>query len=120
MKRLKTILLLLFVLGTLGPVGAAAAIEEGKGNAQIWERSVVTLEATHKVYDYMRPWSKGARNTVKSGVVIGPKEVLVTADELGDLIGQTLTAKSLSRLRGGPIFDELSSCRGPYRAMKRP
>jgi len=50
-----------------------------------WGRSVVTIEFTHKVYDYYQPWSKRPRTAAKNALVIGPRELLTTAEELNDL-----------------------------------
>jgi hypothetical protein len=49
-----------------------------------WEQSVVLIEVTRKQYDYMQPWSKRMRNAQKNGIVIGPGEILTTAEELAD------------------------------------
>ncbi|MEO6034610.1 MAG: hypothetical protein ABIQ35_05100 [Verrucomicrobiota bacterium] len=46
------------------------------------ERSVVTLDITRKQYDFFLPWSRQAQNLVKSGIVIGAREILTTADGL--------------------------------------
>ncbi|MBI3416245.1 MAG: hypothetical protein HY043_13200 [Verrucomicrobia bacterium] len=49
-----------------------------------WEASVVTVDVTRKQYDYQQPWSTRQRTVQKSGIVIGEKEVLTTAEDLSD------------------------------------
>ncbi len=49
-----------------------------------WERSVVTLDATRKEYDYLQPWSKRLRTSQKHGVVLAGREILTTAEGLFD------------------------------------
>jgi hypothetical protein len=49
-----------------------------------WERSVVTLDVTRKQFDYLQPWSRRLKSSQKTGVVVGPQEILTTADELFD------------------------------------
>jgi hypothetical protein len=47
-------------------------------------RSLVTLEVTRNQYDYVQPWSKRSETYQKTGVVVGPRLVLTTADQLAD------------------------------------
>ena len=47
-----------------------------------WEHSIVSLDVTRKQYDFFLPWSRQVQNVVKAGVVVGPHEVLTTADGL--------------------------------------
>jgi hypothetical protein len=49
------------------------------------EASVVTLEATAKVYDYFQPWNKPTRTVRKHALVIGDRELVTTAQNLADL-----------------------------------
>lgn len=49
-----------------------------------WENSLVFLEVTRKGYDVFQPWSPRARAVQKNGLVIGPREILTTAEELSD------------------------------------
>ena len=60
--------------------GAEAGPKPPKG----WESSVVTLDITRRQYDYFQPWSEHSQTVAKSGVVIAPREILTTADELDD------------------------------------
>ena len=52
-----------------------------------WELSLVSVEINHNQYDYFQPWTKRVQTVVKAGLVIGPREILTTADEL---VGRTL------------------------------
>jgi PDZ domain len=49
-----------------------------------WERSIVTLEVTRKQYDYQQPWSKRLKHSQKTGLVVGERQILTTADEMFD------------------------------------
>ncbi len=49
-----------------------------------WERSIVSLEVTRKQYDYLQPWSRRVEQMQKVGTIIDSKEVLTTAEGLGD------------------------------------
>jgi hypothetical protein len=49
-----------------------------------WERSVVTIEVTHKQYDYYQPWTRKTRKLLKAGTVIGQRQILTTAEDLWD------------------------------------
>ena len=50
-----------------------------------WDASLVTLEATHQQYDHFQPWQRRSRTVQKSALVVGPRELLTTAEELNDL-----------------------------------
>ncbi len=47
-----------------------------------WEHSILTVEITHNLYEYLQPWSKRTEQRLKTGVVVGPKQVLTTAESL--------------------------------------
>lgn len=47
-----------------------------------WESSVVTVEVTSKAYDAFQPWNDPTRAVRKHGLVIGPDEILATAQYL--------------------------------------
>src|SRR5258708_31022212 len=49
-----------------------------------WEREIVSVEINRKQYDYFQPWTKRVQTVVKAGIVIGPREILTTADALDD------------------------------------
>jgi hypothetical protein len=51
-----------------------------------WERSLVTLEINSQGYNYIQPWTRRSQSTQKSGVVIGPRSILTTAEQLNDLL----------------------------------
>jgi hypothetical protein len=58
--------------------------ETGGKAAGDWERTIVNVEINRKQYDYFQPWTKRVQTVVKAGVVIGPREILTTADALDD------------------------------------
>jgi len=49
-----------------------------------WEHSLITLEVTHNVYDFLQPWSLHTEEHRKSAVVVGPRQVLTTADHMAN------------------------------------
>ncbi len=72
----------LFVLFSelVGAFGGEATKKSGR-----WlEPSIVSLEVTRKQYDYFQPWSRRSQSVTKAGVVIGPREILTTADDFTD------------------------------------
>ena len=68
----------------LGAGTAAPAQNARHNDRSAWEHSIVTLEVARKQYDYYQPWAQGTRRVQKAGLVVGPKEILTTADELFD------------------------------------
>src|SRR5436190_3238279 len=72
------------VLGlALAPATGFAGEMAGKA-AGDWERAIVSVEINRKQYDYFQPWTKRVQTVVKTGIVIGPREILTTADSLDD------------------------------------
>jgi hypothetical protein len=47
-----------------------------------WERSLVTVEVTHNVYDMLQPWSDHTEEHRKTAVIVGPRQALTTADHM--------------------------------------
>ena len=47
-----------------------------------WDRSLVSIEVTYKVYDAFQPWNEPTRAIRKHGVVVAPGEILTTAQYL--------------------------------------
>jgi len=72
----------LFVL--LFGMTAAFSGEVGKKSGRWLEPSIVSLDVTRKQYDYSQPWSRRSQSVTKSGIVIGPREILTTADDFTD------------------------------------
>ena len=59
--------------------------QEAKRTApSVWEHSIVNIEVTRKQYDYYQPWSKKTTRLQKTGLVVGEREILTTADEMFD------------------------------------
>jgi hypothetical protein len=63
---------------------AAVRAEKGAASASAWESSIVTLEISGKQNDYLQPWSSHDRKLQKTGLVIGERSILTTADQLYD------------------------------------
>jgi hypothetical protein len=72
----------LMVLASLCPERVVA--QEKRNGISEWENSVVTLEVARKQYDYFQPWSKRTRRLMKTGIVVGERSILTTADEVYD------------------------------------
>jgi len=70
-------------LAALTLAGSEAASSPSK-SVDRWKDSLVTIEGTRRQYDLFQPWSRRVRTTTKSGIVIGPREVLTTAEDLND------------------------------------
>jgi hypothetical protein len=73
----------LLCAGFIAP--ALSASEPVRPPALQWERTVVTLDVKRKKYDYFQPWVTPMQNLQKSGVVLGNREILTTAEGLSDL-----------------------------------
>ena len=67
----------------LAPASGFAG-EMAKKAAGDWERAIISVEINRKHYDYFQPWTKRVQTVVKAGIVIGPRELLTTADALDD------------------------------------
>ena len=61
-------------------------LHAASGDLKNWEHSLVTLEIDRQGYNYIQPWSRRSQSAQKSGVVLGPKTILTTAEQLNDLI----------------------------------
>lgn len=51
-----------------------------------WEKAIVTIEASGIQYDFRQPWNKQPKQTLMSGVLIRPREILTTAEGLDNLL----------------------------------
>jgi hypothetical protein len=58
--------------------------ERAASNSRDWKASLVTLDIKRKRYDYFQPWTRPLENAQKLGLVIGPREILTTAEGLAD------------------------------------
>jgi hypothetical protein len=67
----------------LAPASGFARELAGKATGD-WERAIVSVEINRKQYDYFQPWTKRVQTVSKAGIVIGPREILTTADALDD------------------------------------
>ncbi len=79
MKRVLRILLWLLVAT---PCGWAA----GNGRLPLadWEKSIVRIEVSRKLYDYYQPWNQRTDRARKTGLVVGEHGILTTAQDLSD------------------------------------
>jgi len=68
------------LLGTVSALGR----EPARKAAGDWERTLVSVEINRKQYDYFQPWTKRVQTVTKAGLVIGPREILTTADDLAN------------------------------------
>ncbi len=81
MKNISVFSVALLLMSALGAFAAPAA---NKSGAKGWDRSLVLIEVNRKQYDYQQPWAKRSATSQKAGVVVGPREILTTAEELSD------------------------------------
>ena len=59
---------------TAAPTNAPSALE----------KSVVKIEVARKTYDYYQPWNRRNDRAMKTGVVVGQRQILATAQDLSD------------------------------------
>jgi hypothetical protein len=78
---MKSLLLLLIFVATTLP---GLAQERKRAQPSPWERSIVTLEVSRKQYDYYQPWTRKTSRVQKTGMFLGDRQILTTADELFD------------------------------------
>lgn len=65
---------------------ALAATPSARSDAsRRWAASIVTAEVVRRQYDYFQPWARRVRTVTKQGLVIGPREILSTAEDLSDV-----------------------------------
>ncbi len=69
---------------SIGLHPALPAAENPRPASRSWEQSIVTLDVKRKSYDFILPWTTPMQNLQKYGVVIGPREILTTAEGLND------------------------------------
>ena len=62
------------VVATAAPTNAPSALE----------KSVVKIEVARKAYDYYQPWNRRNDRAMKTGVVVGERQILATAQDLSD------------------------------------
>jgi len=49
-----------------------------------WEKSVIRIEVSRKVYDYYQPWNRRNERSMKTGLVVGDRQILTTCQEMSD------------------------------------
>jgi hypothetical protein len=61
---------------------SAAGLKNGERSG--WPDSVVTIEVSRNQYDYTQPWTRRTRRLRKTGIVLGDRRLLTTADQVFD------------------------------------
>jgi hypothetical protein len=56
-----------------------------KSKAPDMDNSVVQIEVSRRQYDFVQPWSRRVDQLQKVGTVLGPREILTTAEYLADI-----------------------------------
>jgi len=75
----------IFVLGLILSVAPVALAQTAPtGTVALWEKSVVRVEVTRRSYDYYQPWSTRNDQAAKTGLVVGPNQILTTSQDLSD------------------------------------
>ncbi len=74
---------LLTVLVLIAPLSALAESASTKPSFA-WEKSVVKIEVARKSYDYYQPWNRRNERAAKTGLVVGDRQILATAQDLSD------------------------------------
>jgi PDZ domain len=49
-----------------------------------WEKSIVRVEVSRKLYDYYQPWNQRTDRSMKTGLVVGEREILTTCQDMSD------------------------------------
>ena len=63
---------------------SARAATPKRTGPSVWERSLVRIEVTRQQYDYYQPWAKRPARQLKTGLAVGERQILTTADGLFD------------------------------------
>lgn len=77
MKSLASLLLLLLAFA---PTNLRAAAPD----TELFEKSIVSIEVSRRIFDYIQPWSRRVDRVNKFGAVISKDEILTTAEYLGN------------------------------------
>jgi len=67
----------------LGVTVSLMAQDKPLSTAQ-WEKSIVRIEVSRKVYDYYQPWNRRNDRSLKTGLVVGEKQILTTCQDMSD------------------------------------
>lgn len=74
---------LLLSLALIAPLSALAQSTPA-AVAPAWEKSIVRIEVARKAYDYYQPWNRRNDRAAKTGIVVGERQILATAQDLSD------------------------------------
>jgi hypothetical protein len=66
------------------PALAKEAPEKHHREGFAWENAVIRIEISGKEYSYVQPWARAERKVSKTGVVVGDRLIITTADGLND------------------------------------
>ncbi|HYE32765.1 MAG TPA: hypothetical protein VEH27_15160 [Methylomirabilota bacterium] len=73
-----------FSIFALLALSLVANLKAADPDTRLFENSVVSIEVSRRVYDYIQPWSRRVDQINKFGAIIGKNEILTTADHLGN------------------------------------
>jgi len=60
------------------------AQDQKLSTATQWEKSIVRVEVSRKVYDYYQPWNRRTDRSMKMGLVVGERQILTTCQDMSD------------------------------------
>lgn len=84
-RSVSFVLSLLMAVGITQTASSAASTKAAREEATSAMRaSLVELEVARTAYDYQTPWTRSSANVRKSALVIGPDEILATADAISN------------------------------------
>jgi hypothetical protein len=58
--------------------------QDQKISSAQWEKSIVRVEVSRKVYDYYQPWNRRTDRSMKMGLVVGERQILTTCQDMSD------------------------------------
>lgn len=78
-----SIWVILTLLVVIAPLCASAQSTRADSSFD-WEKSIVKIEVARKAYDYYQPWNRRNDRAAKTGIVVGERQILATAQDLSD------------------------------------
>ncbi len=88
--QIPALILALLLLAPCQSLPAVSTVEkkpvahQRASGAFAWENAIIHIEVTSKAYNYIQPWERSERKVYKSGVVVGGRQIITTADGLAD------------------------------------
>lgn len=77
------VLIFAAVLAAFAGCSTVPSGNQSSASAQ-WEKSVVRVEVSRKTYDYYQPWNRRTDRSMKTGLVVGKREILTTCQDMSD------------------------------------